>query len=91
MTATLNSDRVSAWLAAKERKAIAERELEAAEREMLADMGEALVGSCNLGTLTMKQVVSNRIDTKALRERFAEIAQQVTVESTSVRLVWKGA
>ena len=89
--AQLNEERVAAWLAAKEAKAKAERAVEEAERNMLADMGDMLVGACGLGVLTLKQIVSNRIDTKQLRERFAEIAQQVTVESTSVRLVWKGA
>lgn len=89
--AQLNSEKVSQWLAAKAAAARAKVELEIAERKMLEDMGEMLVGICDLGVLTMKQVVSHRIDSKLLRAQFADVAQQVTVESVSVRMNWKDA
>ena len=88
--AKLNNDKVAAWLAAKEAKADADAAVKRAELAMLADMGDMLIGACDLGTLTLNQIISNRIDTKMLRERFADVADQVTVQSTSVRLAWKG-
>jgi putative phage-type endonuclease len=64
----------------------------AAENTLRVLLGDAEIGMVDGRPLvTWKPVTSHRVDSKALRAQFPDIAEQVTVPSTSRRLVIKEA
>lgn len=65
-------------------KALSSQKAEA-ENKLKAMLGENEVGNVDRYIVSWKNVTSNRTDTKALKERFPEIASQVLKESTTRR------
>lgn len=68
------------YIVAKEAKKMAEKRHEDAQRALIHALGHAERGISNVARLTYREQVQNRVDTRLLKEKFPEVAEQVTVQ-----------
>jgi len=78
----LTDDVVNEFLISKENKRIAEARYKEAQRALIAALGDAEVGNSNVARVTYFEQTQNRVDTKALREQYPDVATEVTKPRT---------
>ena len=79
----------AAWESAKAAKRLAEKAEDEAKALMLQAMGDANEGIVLKGTVRVTEVTARRIDATLLKEKYPEIAAEVTKESTYKKVGFK--
>jgi putative phage-type endonuclease len=80
-----NKDRILKYLRLKENIKTMEEEAKALENNIKQELGEAERGVVSNFIISWKSVLSNRIDSKALKDKHPEVYREVCREATSRR------
>jgi len=87
--ATIDSELVDSWREAAELRKAAQKQEDALKARVIGALGDADRAIAGDAGVTYKGAVTRRIDTKMLKERHPEIAEEVTRESVTRRLIYK--
>jgi predicted phage-related endonuclease len=80
-----HKDNIENYLSLKEQKAILDEEIKRVENLLKYDLGDSESGMIQKYIVNWKNVSSNRVDSKLLKEKYPEIAAEVTKASNSRR------
>lgn len=79
--AAITPEALARYQAAKEAAKVAEAAAKAAQAALIAELGDAEQGECEAGIVTYFEQGRAGIDTKALKERYPDVAAAVTKET----------
>jgi putative phage-type endonuclease len=80
-----HKENIESYLSLKEQKAILDEEIKRVENLLKYDLGDSESGMIQKYIVNWKNVSSNRVDSKLLKEKYPEIAAEVTKTSNSRR------